>query len=127
MRLFVYGTLRRDAAGRIHPMLAQAVFDGPATVTGRLYRVAWYPGVILDPAGDLVTGELYLLPAGAHILEALDAYEGATFARRRVIATREDARVTDAWIYEWLGTSAGLARIESGDWHAASGPDAPSG
>src|SRR5690606_4235754 len=37
VRLFVYGSLRRNAQAAPHPLLADATFLGPATVPGTLY------------------------------------------------------------------------------------------
>ena len=39
VRLFVYGSLRRDSEGKSHPLLASARYLGAATVDGALYRV----------------------------------------------------------------------------------------
>lgn len=124
MRLFVYGSLRRNTCGQPHPLLVDAVHEGPATIRGRLYRVTWYPGVVPAVDGEPVIGELYDLPAASETetLARLDAYEGAGFARRCVHVTRADGAVVDAWIYEWLGTAEAAERIPEGDWRAVSGP-----
>jgi gamma-glutamylcyclotransferase (GGCT)/AIG2-like uncharacterized protein YtfP len=76
--LFVYGTLRRDAAGKTHPLLADcAQFSAEAHTRGRLYRIAVYPGLVLsDSPRDLVLGEVYTLEAPDMLLSRLDEYEG---------------------------------------------------
>lgn len=118
-RLFVYGSLRRNATGAHHPLLGAARLLGAATVEGALYRVAWYPGLVLEAGGGEVRGELYELPsagAGA-MLAALDDYEGAGFGRRhtqaRLDATGESL---DTWMYAYLGDTPTLERIPSGDY-----------
>lgn len=117
--LFVYGSLRRNATGAHHPLLAAARCLGRATVEGTLYRVAWYPGLVLEAGGGEVVGELYELPsAGADtMLAALDDYEGTGFGRRHTRA-RLDAtgEPLDTWTYEYLGATPTLERISSGDY-----------
>ena len=53
--LFVYGSLVAAAA---HPKGArlrqEALFLGPATIAGRLYRVTWFPAIL--PAEGQATG-----------------------------------------------------------------------
>jgi gamma-glutamylcyclotransferase (GGCT)/AIG2-like uncharacterized protein YtfP len=74
--LFVYGTLRATAGHPMHAVLAAAATaEGTATVRGRLHDLGEYPGLVLDPAGDRVTGELYRIHDPA-VWATLDAYEG---------------------------------------------------
>ena len=53
--LFVYGTLLSSVD---HPMsrrlAGEAELLGEAMFTGRLYRVAWYPGLVDGENGDVV-------------------------------------------------------------------------
>lgn len=61
--LFVYGSLLR---GSRHPMARRLALEsrklGPATVTGRLYDLGFYPGAVpsANPQ-ELVHGELLML------------------------------------------------------------------
>jgi gamma-glutamylcyclotransferase (GGCT)/AIG2-like uncharacterized protein YtfP len=81
--LFIYGTLHPNLAP---PEIASTVALlqplGKATLRGRLYRFAGYPGLVLDEAGDEtipIPGELFGLPDGVEadaIRARLDAYEG---------------------------------------------------
>jgi gamma-glutamylcyclotransferase (GGCT)/AIG2-like uncharacterized protein YtfP len=117
VRLFVYGSLRRDAEGRAHPLLAGATYLGAAAVRGALYQVDWYPGLVLGGEGD-VHGELYEIPL-AHVdamLAALDDYEGGGYRRRKVPATLEGVEVGDVWAYAYLGAVHALTPILSGDY-----------
>ncbi len=47
--VFVYGTLRQGASN--HFRLEGATTLGEAWVLGQLYRIDWYPGLLLDDDG----------------------------------------------------------------------------
>jgi gamma-glutamylcyclotransferase (GGCT)/AIG2-like uncharacterized protein YtfP len=113
-QVFVYGTLLRGSSN--HFRMEGAEFVTAGTVRGRLYGIDWYPGLVLDDAGDEITGEVYQLPTG--LLENLDAFEGPQY--RRVLA---DVRCRSghhtplaAWVWEWLGAVDESRRIIGGDW-----------
>ena len=117
--VFVYGTLRRGGSNAIR--MDGAEFVGPATVGGALYRISWYPGLVLDGDGR-VTGEIYRV--GAEQLRALDEFEGlaageiegSEYRRVRVEADAGDDEVVEVWVYEWKGAFDEDERIQSGDW-----------
>lgn len=124
--LFVYGTLRSDADGPMHRLIARgALRVGAATVAGRLYDVGPYPAAVPSAAGDRIRGELLalLLPA-SRLLAALDAYEGfnpaepaaSLYVRARATIRRDSGEEAEAWIYWYARPVDGLARIGSGDW-----------
>jgi gamma-glutamylcyclotransferase (GGCT)/AIG2-like uncharacterized protein YtfP len=119
VRLFVYGSLRRNAEQVAHPLLVDAAFVGGATVAGTLYAVAWYPGLVLAGEGA-VHGELYELPSGRAdaILHSLDDYEGGGFRRRKVTAALASGDRCEAWTYAYLGPVHALEVIASGDYGA---------
>ncbi len=122
-RIFVYGSLR---PGSGHPMAAwlaaHAVAEGRAQVAGRLYRVSWYPALVIAgaTAGERVQGELFRLPAPA-LLAELDAYEEVRgqpddeYRRERVTVWR-DGRPAEAWAWVWQREVGGLLRVPGGDW-----------
>ena len=116
VRLFVYGSLRRDAEGMSHPLLADARCLGAATVAGALFRVDWYPGLVLGGEG-VVHGELYELPIDKvdHMLTSLDDYEGGGFRRRKASVTVDGIDHADAWVYTYIGPTHALSAIDSGD------------
>lgn len=124
--LFVYGTLRRDGAGRMHRLLSgDAQLVGEATCRGRLYRIADYPGLVPSTAPeDLVLGEVYVLGRPGLTLSRLDDYEGCgprfsyptEFVRRTQDVTLGGGRVLEAWAYLFNRSLSGLFRIESGDF-----------
>ncbi|MCI0684835.1 MAG: gamma-glutamylcyclotransferase [Gemmataceae bacterium] len=121
--LFVYGTLLKRSP---HPMaryLAErGAWLGAARITGRLYNLGRYPGLI-EPANhdDWVHGDLYDLGdrAAATIAE-LDQYENAESPRpayfERQLAEVVDADGTrrQAWVYWFRGDVHAAERIPSG-------------
>ena len=117
--VFVYGTLRRGGSNAFR--MDGAEFVGAATVGGALYRISWYPGLVLDGDGR-VTGEIYRV--GAEQLRALDEFEGlaageiegSEYRRVRVEADAGDDEVVEVWVYEWKGGFNEDERIQSGDW-----------
>lgn len=118
MPLFVYGSLRRDTVGRHHPLLERAQFVGAATVSGHLYRVSWHPGLVVDPDGSRVHGELFDFPGAEReaAMAALDAYEGDGFRLVPLRARLGDGSEVDALTYEWLGNRAVATIMPDGDW-----------
>jgi gamma-glutamylcyclotransferase (GGCT)/AIG2-like uncharacterized protein YtfP len=124
--LFVYGTLLSSAG---HPMGArlgrEARLVGPATIQGRLYRIAWYPGVVETPgAEERVHGELYALNSPMASLTWLDAYEGLVpgsphhgeYVRVERPALLADGTSHTAWVYLYQGKASGLTPIPDGRW-----------
>jgi gamma-glutamylcyclotransferase (GGCT)/AIG2-like uncharacterized protein YtfP len=81
--VFVYGTLRRGQANDINRLVPPARFLGCARVSGTLYQVAWYPGLVLGQAEDhaidgaaaqvSVVGEVYAI--GPELERQLDQIE----------------------------------------------------
>jgi gamma-glutamylcyclotransferase (GGCT)/AIG2-like uncharacterized protein YtfP len=116
--LFVYGTLKRGH--RLHHHMLGASFLGPArTTTGlALYRIEWYPAMVLERDGGGVSGELYEAPPA--LLEALDEVEGAPdlFQRAEIqlaeMNGRPELRRCLAYVYQQ--SVVDKSRIEGGDW-----------
>jgi len=131
--LFVYGSLRRAADFPEARMLAAGADHlGTATARGRLYRIAWYPGMVAsdDPA-ERVTGDLFALRDPA-LLAALDAYEGCGPAdpapqeyRRARITVESAAGPVEAWAYLFAHPLGHHPRIPGGDFLAD--PEPPDG
>lgn len=118
--VFVYGTLRRGGSNAFR--MDGATFHGCGTVAGRLYRISWYPGLVLDPEADRVTGDLF--QASGEQLAALDEFEGLAAGEiegseyRRVKATvlQASGEAVTAWVYEWKGSVSEAYTIPDGDW-----------
>jgi gamma-glutamylcyclotransferase (GGCT)/AIG2-like uncharacterized protein YtfP len=115
MLLFVYGTLKEG--GRLNKYLKNngAEYRGQAH-TGpafRLYRVNWFPGMVEDPAGLGVHGEVYeiadtLLP----LLDRIEAVDTGLFKRQEI--TLADGRVASTYLFN--EDTTGLEEISDGSW-----------
>jgi gamma-glutamylcyclotransferase (GGCT)/AIG2-like uncharacterized protein YtfP len=118
--VFVYGTLCRS--GSNHFRMAGAQFVSEATIAGRLYRIDWYPGLVLDDAGDEIHGEIFIVSPGLladlDIFEGLSAgeMEGSEYRRVRAQVVRRDSRPAEAWVWEWLGMTDESRRLTDGRW-----------
>lgn len=125
--LFVYGSLRRAKNHSLHPYLnTHAVFIDRATLPGKLYHIASYPGAIPVHANDKswIRGEVYRLLRPKLMLPILDHYEECTpqfpqpheYQRRMSPVTLENGKILSAWVY-WYGRPvAGLTQIATGDY-----------
>lgn len=128
LNLFVYGTLRDDPANEMFQVLARnAEVLGEATVTGRLYDLGEYPGLVLSSERtDRVKGELYRLneATAGNTLSVLDDFEGMgpsdppphEYRRSLVTAYLTDGRSMTAWAYILDRPATSLPRIMSGDF-----------
>ncbi len=79
--LFVYGTLMRDASGVFGQterdrLRAESTSAGSATMSGKLYDLGQYPGLVIGPGGGAVQGEIITLVDPARTFTWLDLYEG---------------------------------------------------
>ena len=124
--LFVYGTLRSDAKHAMHQVLQQyACLLGPATLQGRLYQVAHYPGAVLSAEPEQqVRGELYQLLQPEQVLTLLDDYEECSaqftapheYLRQQVPVTLATGEHVNAWVYLYNRCCDNLVCIRSGDF-----------
>ena len=118
--VFIYGSLRRG--GSNHFRMAGAEFIASGTITGRMYRIDWYPGLVLDEAGDEIHGEVYSV--GPELLSALDVFEGfsageiqgSEYRRVQTTVVQQDSSTLTAWVWEWLGLVEESQRVSDGDW-----------
>lgn len=94
--------------------MAGAVLVASASVRGRLYRIDWYPGVVLDADAGSVTGEVYEVDDA--LLAALDEYEGSEYRRVETTTVLSDGGEVTALIWEWRRAVDESRRIEGGDW-----------
>lgn len=122
--IFVYGTLRRACSTGAHnTYLSGAHFVAPAKVRGRLYRVSYYPALVLDANADWVVGEVYELAAPAQLAQ-LDTYEECShpalpeqeYQRLHVQVETAAGEYLSAWVYAYQHTSDHLEIITSGDF-----------
>jgi gamma-glutamylcyclotransferase (GGCT)/AIG2-like uncharacterized protein YtfP len=93
---------------------------GPATAAGRLVDLGAFPGLVAAQGpGDRVCGDLCAIdPAHREaLLDALDRYEGASFARVRKPVSGPDGPV-EAWLYVYRGDASGRPIVAGGDYLA---------
>ena len=125
--LFVYGTLRKNRKGAVHPYLRRnAVFISRASVPGKLYQVDTYPGAISAPAQSeyWVYGEVYRMLSRETVLRILDEYEECAshfpqpheYQRLSETVTLISGKRMQAWVYWFRRPTSGLHQIESGDY-----------
>ena len=128
--LFVYGTLRRDVTPSKHALLAEWVeWVAYATLQGRLYEVAGYPGAVLSaeaPSEIVIKGELFRILDSAALWPILDDYEECSvhveqpheYLRQRVWVQTDQKQAVQAWTYLYNRPTDGLHWIESGDYQS---------
>ncbi|MDP2225886.1 MAG: gamma-glutamylcyclotransferase family protein [Moraxellaceae bacterium] len=124
--IFVYGSLRRGSAHAMAQWLASvADWQGEGRVAGTLYRVSWYPALVIAGEGvaadeEGVQGDVFRLHE-ASALAQLDAFEGvrgsvADEYRRERLAIRMASGEVQAWVYVWQQSVSGLKPVKGGDW-----------
>lgn len=126
MQLFLYGVLREGVG--TWPFLAGIGPGRMATASGALFAIAdpagWYPAMRQGqgPGWSGITGTLH--DASNVDLSAVDAFEGADYARRPVpVCCEGETIMADAYL--WAGPlPAGATPIAHGDfvrWLAETG------
>jgi gamma-glutamylcyclotransferase (GGCT)/AIG2-like uncharacterized protein YtfP len=124
--LFVYGTLLSHFQHPMHQLLAAgADCLGPARITGKLYDLGEYPGLVIRPDTESrVLGEVYRLRDPRPVLARLDQYEAcpsdqtrtAEYRRRHVIARLTRGGHLRCWAYVYRGPRRDRHLIRSGDY-----------
>lgn len=92
-----------------------AKYVGDAKVSGSLYDLGDYPGLLVNESKTLVTGEVYEIDDGT--LEQLDEFEASSNYIRKQVEVSADNERTLCWVYEPDPDSYDLHKlISSGDW-----------
>jgi gamma-glutamylcyclotransferase (GGCT)/AIG2-like uncharacterized protein YtfP len=113
--VFVYGTLRRGGEGAMSDRFPASKFIAGATVSGSLYDLGAYPGLLLDESNSPVVGEVY--EVGDETLSRLDEFEASSNYVRKQVEISLGARRETGWTYEPDPEFYTLsALIASGDW-----------
>lgn len=125
-RLFVYGTLRSSCNHPMHrKLLRNASLLGNASLSGRLYDLGNYPGLIPGSnARYTVQGELYQLVNPGLLLATLDRYEGCHSRasgppeyRREILEVNDHSGESCmAWVYVYNWPVKKQQLIRSGDY-----------
>jgi gamma-glutamylcyclotransferase (GGCT)/AIG2-like uncharacterized protein YtfP len=127
--VFVYGTLRAGEVNDINRAaerngIAAPQWIGAAYVHGELFDFGSYPGLVLDPQGARIRGDVYeiddtLVPVLDEIEDVYPGVEGLFRAHRlHVEVDVENTRgPVDCLIYPVSVTAVqNMPRIDGGDW-----------
>jgi gamma-glutamylcyclotransferase (GGCT)/AIG2-like uncharacterized protein YtfP len=125
-QLFVYGSLRSGFHSPAYEYISR-YFDlaGDAKVKGELFDLGTYPAAKPTRINKFIIGELYRIrdeKEFAWAIGQLDDYEGVSAAfdemqlyRREITEVYIDNKVTNAWIYWYIGDVKDKPVIDSGD------------
>jgi gamma-glutamylcyclotransferase (GGCT)/AIG2-like uncharacterized protein YtfP len=123
-QVFFYGTLmtgfdRRRRAG----IEGKLSFTGRGWIRASLFDLGIYPAAV--PASDSsVWGEVYEMADPAAVLAVLDEIEGysattpehSLYVRDQAVATLDDGRAVDVWVYFYNAPLGRAPQITSGDY-----------
>ena len=117
--VFVYGTLRRGEANDINRLLPAPRYVGQGVISGVMYHLGAYPGVVLGPGGAVV-GEVYAVePALERVLDEIEEVfpqRKDEYFRRELPVTVGDRRLA-CLVYEInVEYVKGKPVIAGGDW-----------
>ena len=117
--IFVYGTLLSNNS-RNDILSDDCEFIANGTVSGDLYRIHDYPGLI---AGDgNVSGEIYRIQNPEKLIDYLDMIEGVNrdppLFNRVILQVETDKGKIWSYSYQYADTVKGLEKINSGKWNA---------
>ena len=113
--VFVYGTLRRGGARAMSVRFPNSKFIADAKVSGSLYDLGAYPGLLLNESNSFVIGEVY--EVDDEILNQLDDIEASSYYSRKQVEISVGAERRIGWTYEPNPESYSLqTSITSGDW-----------
>jgi gamma-glutamylcyclotransferase (GGCT)/AIG2-like uncharacterized protein YtfP len=113
--VFVYGTLRSGSAGALPIRFPNSQFVSDAQVSGSLYDLGAYPGLLLNESNSLVIGEVY--EVDDETLHKLDEFEASSNYVRKQVEISLGAHRRACWTYEPDPESYSPSKIiTSGDW-----------
>ena len=115
--VFVYGTLRGGNARSMSIRFPNSKFIAAAKVSGSLYDLGAYPGLLLNESNSLVIGEVY--EVDDELLNTLDEFEASSNYWRKQVEISLGAHSRTCWIYVPEDNSefnSFQTVITSGDW-----------
>lgn len=96
-------------------LFPQAQFLGDAKVSGSLYDLGEYPGMLLDKSTSLVIGEVY--EVDEKLLNILDQFEASSDYWRKQVEISLGGATKTGWTYEPKPELCAQRQlITSGDW-----------
>jgi gamma-glutamylcyclotransferase (GGCT)/AIG2-like uncharacterized protein YtfP len=116
--LIVYGTLRSGTGWRERLGVDHLVRSaGPCSITGSLYDLGWYPGLVLEPTGRPVACEVLELldPSALAVFDRFEGFDPATpdAGEYRRVTIDDPVR---AWIYVFERPVRSDQLVPGGDW-----------
>ncbi|MCM3901441.1 MAG: gamma-glutamylcyclotransferase [Pyrinomonadaceae bacterium] len=113
--VFVYGTLRRGGARSMSIRFPDSRFIADAKVSGSLYDLGAYPGLLLNESNSSVIGEVY--EVDDEILNELDDFEASSNYLRKQVEISLGNQRRMCWVYEPNPEFySPRTLITSGDW-----------
>ena len=115
--VFVYGTLRWGSLGAMSTRFPAAKFIGDAKVSGNLYDLGKYPGLLLNESDSFVTGEVY--EVDDETLKTLDEFEASSDYWRQQANVFIGTNKSACWVYVPKANpelNPHHRAITSGDW-----------
>jgi len=122
--LFVYGTLLSKSNNEFAKYLkSNSLLVNEATCQGQLYRISWYPGMILSTnPNDVVFGQLLeIIGDTEDVFGKLDDYEGMDQTnkeqneyRREIINVQCKNQTYKSWAYLYAKPLDSFERITNG-------------
>lgn len=113
--VFVYGTLRSGSAGSMSVRFPNSKFIADTQVSGKLYDLGAYPGLLLNESDSLVVGEVY--EVDDETLNELDDFEAGSDYVRKQFDVSLGTKKRACWTYEPNPASYSLHKlITSGNW-----------
>jgi gamma-glutamylcyclotransferase (GGCT)/AIG2-like uncharacterized protein YtfP len=123
--LFVYGTLRKEYGHKMHKTIATyCTYISNGMVKGQLYRVSYYPALVLSQEETWVIGELYSIHNSQVLFKLLDEYEDyypsdeahSDYVRKQIEVKTTNGQYHWAWTYIYNLPIEELSLITSGDF-----------
>ena len=125
-QLFVYGSLRSGFRNPAYQYLTKYFrLLGEAVVKGKFYDKGPYPVAVPTNEESFINGELYALNNPEEFkwaIEQLDDYEGLNVEpgekplyKRELVTVFQEAVPSQAWIYWYNDSIAGMSEIATGD------------
>ena len=113
--VFIYGTLRRGSARAMSIRFPGSRFVADAKVSGSLFDLGVYPGLLLEESNSMVIGEVY--EVDNETLSKLDDFESSSHYWRKQVKISLGTHSKKCWIY--APNPEAFSRrtlITSGDW-----------